>query len=115
MPEDILQQMCIGYLNKEYPDIVVNVSLSGIKLNGKDKFTIINAMKRAGWVKGIADITLHLPKGVTLCLELKTERGKQSKEQIEVENKLMKLGHNYLVVRSLDMLKEIMREYYTME
>ena len=113
--EAILQQICVGYLKDKYPDIIYNVSLSGIKLSGNTKYQVINTMKAQGWVTGIPDVTLHLPNSVTLCLELKTIKGRQSEEQKVIENRLTKLGHTYLIVRTLDDLKEIMTKYYIKE
>lgn len=59
-----------------------------------------------GTKKGFPDI-LVLKDGKCIGLEIKTNVGKQSKEQIEIEKDFKKHGAAYHVVRSLDEVIEI--------
>ena len=63
-----------------------------------------------GSKKGIPDI-LVIIKGKTIGLEVKTATGKQSKEQKDIENKFIKNGADYYVVRSYEEVKNILDEY----
>lgn len=54
-----------------------------------------------GMRKGVSDIIVLLPKRVVF-VELKSEIGKQRKEQIEFQKIVEGLGFEYYVVRSVD-------------
>lgn len=86
-----------------YPDYVINLSLNGISIPGdiKTKTLIINQMKKEGMEKGMPDLLLYLPNGKVLNMELKTDKGKQSSDQIDVQHRLTKLGHNYYIIRTV--------------
>jgi hypothetical protein len=47
------------------------------------------------------DLLLYLPNGKVLNMELKTDKGKQSSDQIDVQHRLAKLGHNYYIIRTV--------------
>lgn len=53
-------------------------------------------------IKGSPDIMLFLPKGNTIFLEIKSDKGKLSPAQEEFKERAEALGFSYLVVRSLD-------------
>lgn len=71
---------------------------------------------RLGYEKGTSDLICFLPEGKTLCIEVKRPEtysmtktgvkknpaGKQSKEQKAFEQKIIALGHNYIVATSID-------------
>jgi hypothetical protein len=46
-------------------------------------------------------------KGVTYCLELKTEVGYQSKKQLAWQSIVQKQGFQYFVLRDLEEFKQI--------
>ncbi len=54
--------------------------------------------------KGFSDI-LCIHKGLSLFLEVKTDKGKMSKDQEEFANKITLAGAYYFVIRSIDDLK----------
>jgi hypothetical protein len=103
MSESILQQTIVSLVTNFYPEFVINLSLSGIQLNGtaKQKSQIMQQMRREGFRRGLPDLTLYLPDGVSLQLELKTDKGKQSDDQILVESQLKHLEHNYNIIRTV--------------
>ena len=103
MSEAILQQTLVSILKTLYPDYVINLSLSGISLNGsaKDNAQTMYSMVQQGFSRGMVDLLLYLPNGKVLNLELKTDKGKQSPDQIDVQQRLTKLGHNYYVIRTV--------------
>lgn len=57
--------------------------------------------------KGIPDI-ITVINGKFICLEVKTPKGRQSKEQKELEINVKNNGGFYYVVRSLEDVKEIL-------
>ena len=103
MSESTLQITLISMLRTLYSDYVINLSLNGISIptDIKTKTLIINQMKKEGMEKGITDLLLYLPNGKVLNMELKTDKGKQSTDQVDVQNRLTKLGHNYYIIRTV--------------
>ena len=103
MSEAILQQTLVSILKTLYPDYVINLSLSGISLNGsaKDNAQTMYSMIQQGFERGMPDLLLYLPNGKVLNMELKTDKGKQSPDQVDVQNRLTKLGHNYYIIRTV--------------
>ena len=109
--ELILQQTCVSMIRTLYPDLVLNLSLNGISLNGLSslqKAQIIAQAKREGMETGIQDLSVYLPDGVVLNLEFKRPKGGvQSTDQQLIESKLKALGHNYYLVRSVEEVFEL--------
>ena len=101
--EAILQQTFVHMFRTLYPDLILNLSLNGISLNGLsalNKAQVIAQAKREGMETGIQDLTIYLPEGKVLNLEFKRPNGGvQSEDQKKVEAKLLALGHNYYLVR----------------
>lgn len=109
--ESILQQTCVSMIRTLYPDLVLNLSLNGISLNGLSslqKAQVIAQAKREGMETGIQDLSVYLPDGVVLNLEFKRPKGGvQSTDQQLIESKLRYLGHNYYLVRSVEEVFEL--------
>ena len=103
MSESTLQITLISMLRTLYSDYVINLSLNGISIPSdiKTKTLIINQMKKEGMEKGMPDLLLYLPNGKVLNMELKTDKGKQSPDQVDVQHRLAKLGHNYYIIRTV--------------
>lgn len=60
-------------------------------------------LKAQGVKSGVSDVLLLIAKKgfSSLCLEFKTEKGKQSDEQITFQHQAEKAGNKYVVVRSV--------------
>ena len=56
--------------------------------------------------KGASDLVIVLPDKV-LFVEMKDQKGSQSDEQIDFENVITKLNHNYKLIRSVTQFKEM--------
>jgi hypothetical protein len=72
------------------------------------------AIRRAvGVTKGVSDTILLIPRGKwnALCVEFKTEVGRQSDAQILWQSKVEAQGYRYEVVRSLEEFKKLIVEY----
>jgi len=101
--EHVIQSTTVAMLRTLYPDFVLNLSLNGISLNGLSqlqKAQLIAQAKREGMETGVQDLSIYLPNSVILNFEFKTSKGKQSEDQMIIQSKLNKLGHNYYIVRS---------------
>lgn len=113
--ESILQQTCVSMIRTLYPDLVFNLSLNGISLNGLSslqKAQVIAQAKREGMETGIQDLSVYLPDGIVLNLEFKRPKGGvQSTDQQLIESKLKALGHNYYLVRSVEEVFELIYEH----
>ena len=53
-------------------------------------------------MKGVPDILAILPKGIFCGIEVKTERGKQSADQILFQKRSERLGARYILARSVE-------------
>jgi hypothetical protein len=63
-------------------------------------------LKATGLLAGVSDLIVIQPNRI-IFVELKLEKGKQQKTQIEFERKVKALGFEYYVVRSLEEFKKI--------
>lgn len=77
----------------------------------KDQAKFINGRyRKSSWeINGISDLCCLLSNGVTLWLEVKTEKGRQSKHQIAFENIVKEFGGKYFVVRNVEDVEEIIK------
>ena len=64
---------------------------------------ILDDSKKEGMQVGIPDLLIYLPEAKVLNLEFKRPDGKgiQSSYQVEVQQQLTNLGHNYYLIRSV--------------
>ena len=104
--ESILQMTAVSMLRTIYPSLLLNLSLNGISLAGlspKQKSQLIMQAKKEGMQVGIPDLLIYLPEAKVLNLEFKRPDGKgiQSSYQVEVQQQLTNLGHNYYLIRSV--------------
>jgi hypothetical protein len=93
----------VAMLRELYPDLVMNLSLNGISLNGLtqiQKYQLIEQAKKEGMETGIQDLSIYLPGAQVLNLEFKRPKGgKQSPDQVAIQSKLEAMGHNYHLIR----------------
>lgn len=66
-----------------------------------------------GMVNGVSDMILLKPnsKHGYLCVENKTEKGKQSAEQVLFQDAVEKNGGKYVIIRSLDEFMKTIESY----
>ena len=60
---------------------------------------------------GSSDFIVAVRGGVTLWLEVKTAKTKQNENQLAFQTNIEKLGHIYKVVRSVDEVVSIIKQY----
>lgn len=72
------------------------------------------AKVRGGYMQlcpeGTADIVVFPNKTTTCWIEMKTEKTKQRPAQVEFEAKAKAAGHKYIIARSLDEVREFLKE-----
>lgn len=117
MSEAVLQQTFVAMFRFMYPDLVLNLSLNGISLNGlstQQKSQLIAECRKQGLENGIQDLSIYLPNGLILNLEFKRPNGGvQSPEQKLIQSKLLALGHNYHLVRDLESIFQLIADHTT--
>lgn len=66
-----------------------------------------------GAVAGAPDLLLLVPSGDYgfLCVEMKTEKGRQQKSQKEFEREIVNNGGAYCIIRSFDQFQVIVTSY----
>jgi hypothetical protein len=106
--EDNLQQDCYIWFNNTYclkhnnPRFCVfSVPNGGLRTKTEAK-----RLKQTGLKSGVSDLIIVLYSKI-IFIELKTETGKQSNEQIQFENIVTNLNHKYYLVRTLEQFKKI--------
>ena len=112
--ESLIQSTTVSMLNLLYHDFVLNLSLNGISLaglNARDKAQLIRQAKLEGLQTGVQDLSIYLPDSIVLNLEFKTNVGKQSPDQVLIQSKLTKLGHNYHLVRTPYEVFDLIAQY----
>ena len=78
----------------------------------RHKIEAIN-LKRQGVKAGVADVLLLIPKKgfASLCLEFKTQTGKQSQHQKDFQQQAEMCGSKYVIVRSVKQAIDEMKKY----
>jgi len=101
--EEIIQQQIIEAWNnthtkihQSYPDRQRLYCVWNNGVDGREG----NKMRSMGVRKGVADLAYLTDTGKTHYIELKTDSGKQSEEQIEFQSLCIRLGSLYSVCRS---------------
>ena len=112
--ESLIQSTTVSMLNLLYPDFVLNLSLNGIDLsalNPQQRAQLIRQAKLEGLQNGVQDLAIYLPNSIVLNLEFKINVGKQSPDQVLIQSKLIKLGHNYHLVRTPYEVFDLIAQY----
>ncbi len=117
MTESTTQQSICTYLSmisNNYNFIFFSVPNEGIMAVLKsfhiDKvtcFKIIAHFKKMGLLPGVSDIIIIWHR-MAYCMEVKTDTGKQSKDQILFERRVIEVGGKYIIVRSIEDVKKVL-------
>ena len=107
MTEAQLQQQIFKWYHNEFCTIGNNpqhvcFSVPNESSNGKEQVY----KKSLGLISGVSDLIIIQPNRI-IFVELKTQTGKQSKNQKKFQKKVEALGFEYYVVRSLEDFKSI--------
>jgi len=95
-----------------FPTIPDKLCFSCPNGGSRNKMEAVN-LKRQGLKSGVSDVILLIPKKgfASLCMEFKTEKGKQSTEQVEFQRQAEMCGSKYVIVRSTAKALETVKEY----
>ena len=96
--EASIQKSIVEYLRAVIPNSVVFAIPNGSQRTASGRPA--NAV--AGLLPGAPDLCVVLPEGRVLWLEVKSDKGRVSSNQILVHGILNSLGHHCPVVRSVD-------------
>lgn len=110
--ESRLQATCFAWFWNTYPEyrgLMFHVPSEG------NRNSVIDGGRRKamGIVAGVSDLIFMLPRHGYhgLCIEMKTETGKQSDKQKEWERKVTEQGYDYQITRSLSEFKTCVTNY----
>ena len=100
--ESKIQKSIIDYLRAVLPHAVVFAIPNGSQRTASGRPA--NAV--VGLLPGAPDLCVVLPQGRTLWLEVKSDKGRVSTNQIAVHGLFNSLGHPVPVVRSIDDVRQ---------
>lgn len=121
--EHLLQCACVRWFAYQWPQY--DGLLFAVPNGGARSKATAGKLKAEGVVAGVADLILLVPQSKTyitfageimlnynaLCIEMKTEKGRQSPEQKEWQAKVEAVGYKYVVVRSLEQFISEINDY----
>lgn len=109
--ESNLQINCFRYFRLQYPRFAR--LFFAVPNGGKRNAREAARMKVEGVTAGVADSILLIPsKGFHgLCIEFKTEQGRQSVFQKEFQTEAEQQGYQYKIVRNFDEFIETIENY----
>jgi hypothetical protein len=109
--ESRMQAACVKWFRYQYPQL--EKALVMVPNAGKMTEKARHRWYIEGGVSGAADLLLLVPAGGSgcLCLEAKTETGRQSDEQIKFQATAQAVGNEYRVFRTVGEFAEIVTAY----
>lgn len=109
MKESQIQTAIINYIKLQYPKVLYCASAGGLRTSIKQA----RMMKATGYVRGTPDIAVYEPIGKfhSLFLEVKTLKGRPTKEQLWWRDELNKRGFISEIVYGFDEAKIILDKY----
>lgn len=113
-PEGRIQSSCVAWFWNTYPQYRELYFCVPNENAREDSNASTGAIRRSmGVVKGVSDTILFLARGKyhALCVEFKTDIGRQSDAQRLWQSKVEAQGYRYEVVRSLEEFKRLIVEY----
>ncbi len=112
--ESHLQRNCLKWFRLQYPNL--RLLLFAVPNGGARNKREAGIMKAEGVTAGVADVILLKPSGgyASLCIEFKTEDGRQQPTQKEWQAAAEGAGNKYVVIRSFDAFKEEVENYLSL-
>ncbi len=105
-PEDNLQRACAQLL--DYHVALGRLRFSAVPLGGKRGKTEAARLKGLGVRSGCPDIIVAMKDGRTIWLELKSPDGTLKPAQKKWRDDLLKLGHQWFLIRDVAELHKIL-------
>ena len=111
--ESKIQQAIIKHFATYYPKLngLLFSCPNGAYLSGNIKRAA--TLKREGLLAGVSDLILLIPNKQyhALCIEVKTEKGRQSETQKAFEKKVTEQGYKYAIVKSVFEFNQLLTNY----
>lgn len=109
--EETTQEHCVRWFSLQYPEYatLLHHSPNGGARNPREGARF----KRMGTRAGFPDLVFLLPRGghPYLCIEFKTDKGRQSDTQREYQRAVESVGGLYALVRSFDEFYTLINKY----
>ena len=114
-PENSLQASCIQWFRLQYPSKLIFSIPNGALLGGKNRFAVINMLKRTGLLNGVPDLFIAEPNTgcAGLFIELKVGKNKLRPQQEEIINMLRDRNYGVLICYSLDDFMRGIKNYFS--
>ena len=108
MSEDILQAKIYKWYHNTYCTKLNNPQhvIFAVPNGGQRSKSEAARFKATGLLAGVSDLIVIQPNRI-IFVELKLEKGRQQKTQIDFERKVKALNFEYYVIRSLEEFKKI--------
>lgn len=103
--EHTLQTACVRWFRYQYPKYLCFAVPNG---GNRNKIEAAR-LKSEGVLAGVSDLIVISEKKV-LFIEMKTDTGRQNKNQKEFQQKVEKLGFSYFLCRSVEEFIKICKE-----
>jgi hypothetical protein len=109
--ESKMQINCVRWFRLQYPQYAK--LLFSVPNGGSRRLAEAKILKAEGATPGVADLVLLVGNKThhSLCLELKTEKGKQSPSQKEWQQVAEQNGNKYVIVRSIYEFIDVINNY----
>ena len=104
--ESSLQTQCVKWFRYQYPHLVIYAVPNGGSRNVREA----QRLKSEGVLAGVADLTILLPQGKSLYIEMKVKGNRQTPNQKEFQQKAEALGHKYYVCYSFDDFEKVVKQ-----
>ncbi len=104
--ESSLQTQCVKWFRYQYPHLVIYAVPNGGSRNVREA----QRLKSEGVLAGVADLTILLPQGKSLYIEMKVKGNRQTPNQKEFQQKTEALGHKYYVCYSFEEFEKAVKQ-----
>ena len=104
--ESSLQTQCVKWFRYQYPHLVIYAVPNGGSRNVREA----QRLKSEGVLAGVADLTILLPQGKSLYIEMKVKGNRQTLNQKEFQQKAEALGHKYCVCYSFEDFEKVVKQ-----
>jgi hypothetical protein len=112
--ESALQQQIFNWYNNNYclKNMLNRGMIFSIPNGGTRHIMEAMTLKATGLLKGASDLIVILPNKKLIFVELKMPKGVQSIEQKDFESRVILLGFEYYIIRSLEEFKGLICPVY---
>lgn len=111
--EQQIQTAVVKYIRLSYPDLLFCASAGGMRTSFKQAVK----MKATGYVRGFPDLFIYEPVGkyYGLALEIKTSKGRPTKEQLNWKKRLLDRGYFAEIVYGFEHTRKVIDSYFSRE